>query len=277
MQTRPFAPLRFRPLALALAVAGVLAACSVAPGSPAPGSPTQSPGGPVDATGDWRLTAGSDGGTALVLVEGRDVTLTVAGSQVSGRSACNQYGGEIIVAEGRIRFGPLSMTEMACEEPVMSLEAAYLAALAKVAAATRDGDTLTLIGDGVALTYERLAPPPTADIVDTDWTLDSLITGDAVSSVGGDPAHLRLGSDGSVTGSTGCRVFTGRYTETNGEIVVTELSMDQSVCPAALAAQDDHVVAVLGDGFRAAVDGQRLTLSAPGNEGLGYITATPAS
>ncbi len=255
-------------VSLLLGLALLAAACS----GPAT-SPSTAPAGPVDATGSWRLVSGSDGNAALVLVPGADVTLTVAGSQVSGRAACNQYGGEIIVADGQIQFGPMFMTEMACEEPVMSLEAAYLAALARVRAATRDGDRLALVGDGVELVYERLAPPPTAAITDTDWILDSLITGDAVSSVAGDPAHLRLASDGSLTGSTGCRTFTGRYTLANAEILFIDFSVDGTACPPELTAQDGHVVTVLGDGVRVTVDGQRLTLASTGNEGLGYVAA----
>jgi heat shock protein HslJ len=100
-----------------------------------------------------------------------------------------------------------------------------------------------------------------------------LITGEAVSSVVGDPATLALAPDGSLTGGTGCRTFTGHWREANGEILFNEFGMDEGECDPALAAQDNHVVGVLGDGFRAAVEGQRLTLTSTGNLGLGYLTA----
>jgi heat shock protein HslJ len=229
----------------------------------------------VDATGDWRLVSGTNAGVDVPIVAGSDITMTVAGSEISGRSACNQYGGQVIVENGQVTFGPLFMTEMACPEPVMASEAAYHAALAEVRAATRDGDRLTLSGDGVELVYERIAPVPAAEIVDTDWILDSLITADAVSSVMGVPAALHLASDGTVTGSTGCRSFSGRYTLANGEVAFTEFAMGQPECTTDLAAQDEHVVAVLGDGFRAEVDGQHLTLTGDGGLGLGYTTVPP--
>lgn len=250
----------------------LLAACGGTTGNRTP-SPSPSGGtGMVDAIGDWRLVEGEDAGVAIPLVEGHDVTMTVAGSRVSGRSACNQYGGEIVVEGGQVRFGATSMTEMACEEPVMASESAFHVAMAKIRAAHREGDRLTLSGDGVRLVFAWVEPPPTAEIVGTTWRLDSLITGEVVSSVMGDPATLVLAADGSLTGGTGCRTFTGRWTEANGEILFNELSMDQGECDPALAAQDDHVVGVLGDGFRAAVDGQRLTLTSTGNLGLGYLT-----
>ncbi len=52
-------------------------------------------------------------------------------------------------------------------------------------------------------------------------------------------------------------------------IVVTNLSADGE-CPSELAAQDNHVISVLTAGFAATIDGTRLTLTAPGAEGLSY-------
>ena len=44
---------------------------------------------------------------------------------------------------------------MACEEPIMTLEGAYLAGLAKIDAARMDGDALVLTGPGTELRFER--------------------------------------------------------------------------------------------------------------------------
>ena len=166
----------------------------------------------------------------IPIVPDADITLTVAGSQVSGRSACNQYGGEIVVKDGQVQFGPLMMTEMACAEPIMASEAAYAAALAGVRAATRDGDRLTLTGDGVELVFERVVPAPDAELVDTDWILDSIIARDAVSSVMGEPASLRLAADGTLSGSTGCRTFMGRYTLADDTLTIADLATDRRAC-----------------------------------------------
>lgn len=250
-----------------LAALLVIAACGGPAASPAPSGGN----GMVDATGDWRLVEGVDGGVAIPLVEGADITLMVEGSQVSGRAACNQYGGEIIVDGGQVRFGPMSMTEMACDEPVMASEAAYLAALGKVGAAAIDGDRLTLSGPDVELIFERLQPPPAAALVGTTWVLDSLITGDAVSSVMGDPATLQLGADGLVSGSTGCRTVTGRYEVRDGLLVLTELGIPDLPCDPMVAGQDDQVVTVLGSGPVVTIDGQRLTLMGRSGQGLGYL------
>lgn len=252
---------------LLILVAILIAACGIA-NDPAP---SPSAAGMVEANGEWELVRGTNDGVAIPLVPGAAITLSVDGSQISGASACNQYGGEIVVADGQVRFGPMFMTEMACDEPVMASESAYLAALGKVTSAAIDGDRLTLSGPGVELVYERLAPPPTAELIGTTWVLDSLITGDAVSSVMGDPATLRLGEDGGAEGSTGCRPFGGRYEVRDGQLILTELGVPDLPCDASVAAQDDHVVTVLGSGPRAAVDGARLTLMGTPGLGLGYL------
>lgn len=257
-------------LGLAL-IALIAAACGGSASSP---SPSPSGGtGMVDATGDWQLTRGTNAGVAIPVGDDVVITLTVAGSKVSGRAACNMYGGDIVVVAGQIQFGAMFMTEMACQEPAMSAESAYLAALGKVRAATRDGDVLTLIGPGVDLEFERLVPPPPAALLGTTWTLDSIITGDSVSSVMGDPATLVLGADGSVNGSTGCQGFTARSTESNGVLRLSDLAGDGAPCAAELSAQDAVVLAILGSELRATIDGQRLTLTGPDGRGLGYIAS----
>jgi heat shock protein HslJ len=100
--------------------------------------------------------------------------------------------------------------------------------------------------------------------------LETMFVGDVASTPGGARATIELRSDGSLGGSTGCRSFTGRWIEAGAQIVATELSMDQSECPAPLVQQDSHVVSVIGDGFDPSVEGDLLTLTDPGGVGLVY-------
>jgi hypothetical protein len=53
------------------------------------------------------------------------------------------------------------------------------------------------------------------------------------------------------------------------DVAMTEMTA-HGECPAELETQDGHVVTVLGDGFRAVVDGQLLTLTSSGDLGLVY-------
>ncbi len=262
-------------LAALLVAVAACAGPALSPGPPSaatPGATTGEPPAAAGPEGPWQLIAGTVDGSPLVLVDEAPITFIVEGSTVGGRSACNQYFGEFGLDGGQVRLTGLGGTEMGCEEPIMTLETAYMTGLAQVEAATIDGDTLTLAGPGVELRFERLEPPPTAQIVGTEWVLDSVIDGDAVSSTLGEPATLVLAADGTFSGSTGCRAISGRYVVNGAEIQFPEFATDGE-CPADLAAQDGHVVEVLGDGFSAAVDGRTLTLSDPSGKGLGYVVA----
>lgn len=260
-------------LAIALLV---VVACGPASG-PSPSGPVAPsvPAGPLDATGVWRLEAGTNGGVAVPLLPAYPVTLIVEGSRIGGTSACNGYGAELVVENGRTMVGQMDSTQMACEPDVMASEIAYTAALARVDAAAMDGDDLVLSGPGVALRFVPVAPPATADIVDRAWSLEAMTEPETATAVGGEPATLEIRKDGTFVGSTGCRSFTGTWMEVGNEIVATQMAMDGRECPADLAVQDSHVTTVLGDGFTIAlsVDGQVLSLVSSGGLGLQYRTA----
>jgi heat shock protein HslJ len=162
------------------------------------------------------------------------------------------------------------MTAMGCEEPVMAAEAAYTAALTAVESIGGEGGELVLSGPNVELRFSALAPPPTAEVVDTVWVLETLFVGDVASSPLGEPATLELRADGTFSGSTGCRSFSGEWLEQSEQIVAPSWGMDGTECPADLTQQDGHVVSVIGDGFVPSVVGDLLTLTDPGGVGLVY-------
>jgi heat shock protein HslJ len=174
------------------------------------------------------------------------------------------------VTGGRLEIGDLGMTAMGCEEPAMAAESAFMAALAVVETIGGADGQLVLRGPRVELRFDALAPPPTADLVDTTWVLDTLFVGDIASSPLGDPATLELRSDGTFSGSTGCRTFSGEWLEQGAQIIAPSFGMDQADCPPELSQQDGHVVTVIGDGFVPTVEGDLLTLTDPGGVGLVY-------
>lgn len=112
----------------------------------------------TDLDGEWILERGTVGGQALQLVEEARVSLRIDGSEVGGIAACNQYGGEIDRDGDRITIGALSVTEMACAEPIMALESAYLEGLSRVDTAVRDADRLRLTGPATELELTLLQP-----------------------------------------------------------------------------------------------------------------------
>ena len=134
------------------AIVVLVAACG---GAASVSSVPSVPPAALEPGGEWQLTAGTVDGQQLTLVADAPVTFIVDGSNVSGRSACNQYFGQFALVDGHVSLSGLGGTEMACEEPIMALEGAYLAGLAKIDAARMDGDALVLTGQGTELRFER--------------------------------------------------------------------------------------------------------------------------
>ena len=248
-----------------LAVALMLVACGSA------GAPLTSPSSePFDPQGSWELSSGSVNGAEIPIVDDHPITLTIEGAEIGGTAACNSYGGRLTVTDGRLEIRDLGMTAMGCEEPAMAAEAAYTAALTAVESIGGEGGELVMSGPDVELRFSALAAPPTAELVDTVWVLETLFVGDVASSPLGEPATLELRSDGTFIGSTGCRSFSGEWHEQGEQIIAPSWGMDDQECPADLSQQDGHVVSVIGDGFVPSVVEDLLTLTDPGGVGLVY-------
>lgn len=250
------------PLVLVLLVAGC--GGSVTPGVEDPDAGAQ---------GSWQLVEGRGASGPVPILETHRITLTFEDGRAGGTAACNHYGGEVEIDGSELRIDQLAGTDMACEPPeAMEAERLYLDALTGVTAFERTGERLTLTGPDVELVYERLEPPPTAEMTGTRWELESLVHGSGadgtVSSVRG--GYLLLEENGTFTGSTGCRELSGEWTRSGDTIHATSMQADGD-CTADLEEQDRHVIEVLGDGFRAEVDGQQLALTNPNGEaGLIY-------
>ena len=72
-------------------------------------------------------------------------------SRASGSSGCNRLTGTFALSEDELRFGPLMTTRMACPEPAMERERAFLAALHRVTSYELDERTLTLLAGDEAI------------------------------------------------------------------------------------------------------------------------------
>lgn len=265
----------------------LLASCGGAAGP----TVVEGDGATTDPAGSWLLV---DAQPAIDVPADARVTMEVVAEddawQVGGTAACNSYSGTVVTDGSTWRGEGYGGTEMGCDEPRMSAERAYLDALPAVDTWTRPStDELVLTGPDVELRFEALPPVPTAELTATTWVLDGLVTGTgpdaSVSSTapGADEATLRLETDGTVDASTGCRTFSGEWTETGDEILLTTFGQrDDSpnvaadgttTCDEAVVEQENQVLSVLGDGFRAEIDGQRLTLISRDGLGLTYRAA----
>jgi heat shock protein HslJ len=259
--------------------------------APRDGADTKEPDASTGPAGAWLLVAAdppievpADARVTLEVVADGDVW------QVGGTSACNSYFGTVRTDGSAWTGDGYGQTEMACDEPRMATERTYLDALTTVEVWTRPtADELVLSGPDAELRFAALPAVPIAALTGTTWLLEGLIVGTgpdgAVSSTvsEADEATLRLDPDGVLAASTGCRTFDGEWVERGDEVLLTTFGeTDDSpnvaadgptTCGEAVIAQEDHVLSVLGDRFRAEVDGQRLTLSSREGLGLSYVAA----
>lgn len=219
----------------------------------------QPPGADPFGTNTWRLVAATVDGTALVLVDGSPVTLRVDAGQLGGTAACNSYGGPITIVDGVVTIGPdLVQTEMYCvDDTVMDLEAAYLAALPRVDTVAITGDELSLIGDGVELSFEVVPPEPDAALIGTYWVLDTITEGE-VASTPAAAASLVFAADGSVSGSTGCNSLFGSYAADTG---FSPLGTTKMACEPPIMEQETLVLEILAPEATLTIEGSLLTIA----------------
>lgn len=254
-----------RTMGFLLALSLVLTAC----GTEAPSRANDSDSLTID--GAWLLIAATVDGTSVSLDDQYRVTMTIDGSTINGRAACNSYGGAVSIDDGTFSVGDIAQTQMACEPAVMDIESKFMQGLFNVTRFARSGENASLTGEGVEYTFQMLAPVPTADLIGPTWVLDTIIQGGTATSTAGtvDPGTLRLSADGTFTGSTGCREISGEYILTGDTVQFTSFGA-QGECSADVEWQDGQVITVLEGGFTATIDGGRLTLTGSGGEALSY-------
>lgn len=258
-----------------LATVLLLAACS-GPGGATP-TPDGGGAGSHDIVGAWVLERAVGPSGPIAIPDGMRITLLLD-SDAPGGQACNHYGVDVRQSGERVELRMNGSTDMACDEPIMTAEAAYTEALHAVTTAERrDPSTLVLRGEGgTTLEFTLLADAPDAELVGTAWMLDTLADGDMAMVPIGEPATLAFGDDATLTASTGCRELFGvGLRAVADQLVMTTFgAVDASVeCPGDLGRQDSHVVEVLGGGFIAEIDGDLLTLRDPGGLSLVYRAA----
>ncbi|ALL64562.1 Heat shock protein [Paraburkholderia caribensis MBA4] len=157
-------------VSMAASLSMLVAACSM-PKHPDTEAPPPDPFNPaatqlLDNT-DWQLSGWklASGSTREVPdgASGEPITLVLSTQtgqrRASGFSGCNRYTGTYMLKDGKLSFGPLAGTRMACATPGGKIEGAYLAALSHVERSgvdMRKPQQLQLIlDDGDTLVFAR--------------------------------------------------------------------------------------------------------------------------
>lgn len=220
MAQRKFCTSALIPLFL-FAAAAVLSACQTSPAALSP----QEEAAVLKLTGkEYRVTAIGgqpvSGQRPMTVKFGED-------GRVGGFGGCNTYGGSFGETDGKITFGDIISTMMACLDPrAGAQEGALYAALKGTAtfAPGADGKVILTGGNGtqIELTLTGLKP-----LAGTSWQVETM-GGTAI--VAGSEPQITFTQDGQINGTTGCNRFFGAYAQTGAQLVFSNLGMTKMAC-----------------------------------------------
>jgi heat shock protein HslJ len=251
---------------VALSVVTLAACAQHAGGGSRPG-----PVGEWPADRTFLSTSVSQGGKDRPLVAGTRITLQFqrAGG-LSAQAGCNHLGGSGRLDGDVLVLGDLAMTEMACDADRMAQDSWLAEFLTAGPTWSLTGDDLVLRRGDVQIRFtDREAVDPDRPLVGTRWVVDTIITGDAASSVpSGVEAYLYFDSATHYRGSTGCAGVGGTVQLRGEKILFPAVSPAPRSCTDEKAALDHAVTATLFGAVTYRMEGPHLTLTGPSGNGL---------
>ena len=164
---------------------------------------------------------------------------------VSGSAGCNTYSSEI--QEG-FRFATPVVAGSNCEQPVgvMDQERLYIDMLGKARAYSINGELLIIITINGPLVYSANPPEPPEDptvlLVDRDWYLTSI---NNLPAIPGKEPSAFFSSNGSLSGLTGCNLYSGRYETEKSNISITPIAKTNDPCEEPMLTQESAFINAL--------------------------------
>ena len=197
-------------------------------------------------TGDWQLSSYAASGSLADVPTGVTVTAAFAAGRINGTSGCNQYFGSYTTDGAKITISETGGTMMACPGPSMAVEQAYLANLGKAATYTATSTDLTMYAsDGT--TILKYASTPVVPITTGTFHVTALNNGSGgvVSVAQGVDLTATFGTDGTVSGFSGCNTFNGPYTLSGDSIKIGPIATTRKACAADAMTTESQYLAAL--------------------------------
>ncbi len=199
----------------------------------------------------------------------------VSGS-VNGLAGCNNYNANI---NPGFMVTPAATTKVSCSDPagVMEQEQLYLSQLQLATGYSMAGGQLILPTPSGSLVFtstppaNQTPPAPASLLVNRWWYLKAIEDSNAVA--GSEPTAY-FGSDGSLSGYTGCNNYTGRFTASESQITITGLSNTNAACPEPQMTQETVFLQGLSQAQRFEVSDTKMRLFTLNDEVL-YFQSTP--
>jgi heat shock protein HslJ len=253
---------------LLLTVALLVAACGSS-GSSSPSGSGSSGSAPTaaDLDGHTFTSTAVDGHD---LVAGSSVRLTFEHGSMSANAGCNTMSSSYDVSDGTLAWtGHPMATMMGCSEDLMKQDTWLSGFLEQGAAATLDGDDLTLSGGDVTMHLQRKQAEPASALMGRTWTVTELVSGSSVSSVpsGVEAPTLEIADDGSTHVFTGCNRGNTTVTADGATATFSPVATTKMACPPPASEVEQAVLRVLDGQVDVTVDGTTATLT-NGEHGL---------
>jgi heat shock protein HslJ len=207
----------------------------------------------------------TDGGVARPLVAGTRIRLDFRATDLGASAGCNSMGGSYRIENGRLIFEGTYMTEMACDPDREAQDQWLIQLLISKPVVMLANNELTLAsGSIVVRLLDRKVVEPDVPLTGRVWTVVSIISGDAVSSVpAGATATLEFNGDGTISVNAGCNQGSARWKAVGTGIDVSDLVLTKKACEGPGGQLESAVVGVLQAGsIAAAIESNVLTLLA---------------
>ena len=183
--------------------------------------------------------------------------------RVSGSGGCNSYNTTYELSRDNIEFGEQIVTTlMACPDPVMEQESAYLEALLNATKFEITGDEMVLYnGDGDELARFVAVEQ---ELAGTSWEVIAYNNGQraVVSVIGGTEITAEFDQEGQLTGSAGCNNYFASYETDDDAISIGPAGSTRMACgePEGIMEQEQQYLAALETAATYKIDGMNLEM-----------------
>lgn len=179
--------------------------------------------------GDWKSTTSK-------------ATVRFEKGKISGNDGCNQFVGSYVAEGNSLSVSDKMMsTMMAC--PAMENTAAFKDALQHTKNYENDGKKLILMGGHGESLLELEALPHT--LQEGVYTVIHVNNGKHAVVTLKTPITMEIGSEGKMSGNTGCNQYTTAYTINNEQITIGFPAVTRKLCSSSLMEQEQQFIAVL--------------------------------
>ena len=208
------------------------------------------------------------GAEGFELPAGSNLVVAFDGLSLRMSGGCNGAGADYDVQDGVLIMQPMAMTMMACEQPLMDLDANVAGLLAAKPTVRLAGDDLTISsGSSLLRLVDQRVAVQDRELEGTMWIVTSLLSGDTASStVPGTNATVRF-VNGSAEVFAGCNRGSGAAVIGATAIEFGPLGITKMACEPAAMELELAVTTVLQGSVTYRIEGTQLTLM-QGDAGL---------